>query len=109
MHYNFKNIHYFNNHKDELSRLFEKYGSDKGYIDIKEDKPYNWKPHSYGAFYYNLFNHCKNEIKLIFEFHSIKFKCCRVLFYLRFFEQKIALQLAVCISAPNVSDSSEAE
>ena len=67
MHYNFKNIHYFNNHKDELSRLFEKYGSDKGYIDIKKDKPYNWKPHSYGAFYYNLFNHCKNEIKLIFE------------------------------------------
>jgi hypothetical protein len=51
----YQNCSFINNSTNELSRLFEKYGSDKSY------------PHSYSTFYYNLFDHCKNEIKLIFE------------------------------------------
>ena len=51
----YQNCSFINNSTNELSRLFEKYGSDKSY------------PHSYSIFYYNLFDHCKNEIKLIFE------------------------------------------
>ena len=51
----YQNYSFLNNSTNELSRLFEKYESDKSY------------PHSYSNFYYNLFNHCKNEIKLIFE------------------------------------------
>jgi hypothetical protein len=65
--YNHKNIHYYNNSKNDLSILCEKYGSDKGYVDFSKDTPYGWKAHSYSNIYYNLFNHCKNEIKLIFE------------------------------------------
>lgn len=65
--YNYKNVHYFNNSKNNLSSLCEKYGSDKGYLDFKKETPFGWKAHSYSNFYYNLFNHCKSEIKLVFE------------------------------------------
>ncbi len=65
--YDHKNIYYFNNFKNDLSVLCEKYGSDKGYSDFNKDTPYSWKPHSYTNLYYNLFNHCKEEIKLVFE------------------------------------------
>ena len=64
---NYKNTHYFNNLKNDLSILCEKHGSDKGYVNFAEDTPYGWKAHTYTNIYYNLFNHCKNEIKLIFE------------------------------------------
>jgi predicted dehydrogenase len=47
--------------------LCEKHGSDKGYINFEKNTPYGWKAHTYTNVYYNLFNHCKNEIKLIFE------------------------------------------
>ena len=29
--------------------------------------PFGWRSHSYSNYYYNLFDHCKNEIKLLFE------------------------------------------
>jgi len=64
---NCRNICYFNNLKNDLSMLCEKHGSDKGYINFEKDTPYGWKAHTYTNVYYNLFNHCKNEIKLIFE------------------------------------------
>jgi len=64
---NCRNIYYFNNIKNDLSMLCEKHGSDKGYINFEKDTPYGWKAHTYTNVYYNLFNHCKNEIKLIFE------------------------------------------
>lgn len=64
---NYRNIYYFNNLKNDLSILCEKYGSDKGYVNFKKDTPYGWKAHTYTNVYYTLFNHCKNEIKLIFE------------------------------------------
>ena len=65
--YNYKNFHYFNNSKNNLSSLCEKYGSDKGYLDFKKETLFGWKAHSYSNFYYHLFNHCKSEIKLVFE------------------------------------------
>ncbi len=42
-------------------------GSDKGYIDLNTPKPFFHQPHSYANFYYNIFNHCKDYIKLVFE------------------------------------------
>jgi hypothetical protein len=63
----YRNTYYFNNLKNDLSILCEKYGSDKGYVSFEKDTPYSWKAHTYTSVYYNLFNHCKNEIKLIFE------------------------------------------
>jgi hypothetical protein len=65
--YKYKNISYLSNTKNKLSELCAKYGSDKGYFDINKKTPYNWKAHSYSNFYYNLFNHCKDKIELIFE------------------------------------------
>jgi hypothetical protein len=64
---NYRNIHYINNSKNNLSLLCEKYGSDKGYLDINKSTPYGWKAHSYSNFYFNLFNHYKDKVKLIFE------------------------------------------
>ena len=63
----FKNVSYLNNQKNFLSELCEKYGSDKGYVDINHKRPFSWKPHSYANLYDNLFGHCRNEIKLVFE------------------------------------------
>jgi len=63
----YKNIHFFNNNKNIFSELCEKHGSDKGYINFSKKTPYGWKPHSYSNFYFNLFNHCKNNINLVFE------------------------------------------
>ena len=64
---NFINIHCFNSSKNKLSELCEKYGSDKGYLNYDLITPYGWKAHTYANLYYKLFNHCKDEIKLIFE------------------------------------------
>jgi hypothetical protein len=63
----FKNISFLNNNKILLSELSEKYGSDKGYTDINKKRPFLWKPHSYTNLYNNLFGHCRNQIKLVFE------------------------------------------
>lgn len=63
----FKNINYFNNNKNILSKLCEKYGSDKGCLDFNSEPLWKWPAHTYSNFYYSLFNHCKENIKLIFE------------------------------------------
>ena len=63
----YRNTYYFNNLKNDLSILCEKHGSDKGYVSFEKDTLYGWKAHTYTSVYFNLFNHCKNEIKLIFE------------------------------------------
>ena len=65
--YNYKNFHYFNNSKNNLSSLCEKYGSDKGYLDFEKPTPFGWKSHSYSEIYFDLFNLKKDEIKLVFE------------------------------------------
>ncbi len=50
-----------------LSRLCEKYGTDKGFVNFENETPYKWKPHTYSLFYHTLFSHCKDNIKLVFE------------------------------------------
>ena len=58
------NFYTTNNH---LSKLCEIYGTDKGFVELKKDKPYNWEPHPYSVFYHSLFAHCRENIKLVFE------------------------------------------
>ena len=65
--FTFKNISFFENNKNLISELCEIYGSDKGYLDLNTAKNFSNQPHSYANFYYNIFNHCKDYIKLVFE------------------------------------------
>ena len=59
------NLSFLNKRKyNEISKLCEIYGSDKGYVDFKKKTPFSWKPHTYDEIYYNLFNHCKENIKI---------------------------------------------
>jgi len=51
-----------------LSELCEKYGSDKGFINIDIDnKPYNWHPHTHATYYHSIFNLSRESIKYVFE------------------------------------------
>jgi hypothetical protein len=65
--YDYKNISYYNNNRNILSKLCEKHGSDKGYINFKPKTIWGWKSHTYSNYYHSLFNHCKDQIKLVFE------------------------------------------
>ena len=62
-----QNISNFYSNKNYFSELCDKYGTDKGYTNFNKKTPYGWKPHSYSFFYTNLFEHCRNDIKLVFE------------------------------------------
>ena len=62
----FKNISYINS-TNILSELSEKYGTDKGFINIDSKKPYSWMPHSYTSYYHSIFGLSRENIKLIFE------------------------------------------
>ena len=57
----------FYNANNILSKLCEKYGTDKGYVNFKKKTPYGWRPHSYSMYYHSLFSHCRENIKLVFE------------------------------------------
>jgi hypothetical protein len=64
----YKNTHFINIYKkNKLSKLCEKYGTDKGFVNFYKKKPFPWKPHTYSNYYYNLFNPFKDKIKLVFE------------------------------------------
>ena len=65
----YKNFYkvYTRQKNNELSKLCEQYGSDKGYLDFYKKKPYKWKPHNYSIFYNDLFFHMRDKIKLVFE------------------------------------------
>ena len=61
-------LYYYNkDKKNPISELCVKYGSDKGYKDFFSVTPYTWKPRNYAEFYFKLFDHCKDQVKLIFE------------------------------------------
>ncbi len=62
-----QNISSFCSNKNYFSELCDKYGTDKGYLNLDKKTPYGWKPHSYSFFYANLFDHCRNDIKSVFE------------------------------------------
>lgn len=57
---------YYNKEWNELKKLFEKYGSDKGGI-FELGQPYKWASHSYADYYYRLFSNNKNSIKKVLE------------------------------------------
>ena len=62
-----KNISYTRK-SNILSELCEKYGSDKGFININIDKkPYNWQPHTYSTYYHSIFNLSRQNIRYVFE------------------------------------------
>jgi len=62
-----KNISYTSK-SNILSELCDKYGSDKGFINIDIDKkPYNWHPHTYSTYYHSIFNLSRENIKYVFE------------------------------------------
>jgi len=55
------------NTNDTLSKLCEKHGTDKGFVEFEKKTPYGWMPHSYSFYYNSLFSHCRKNIKLVFE------------------------------------------
>jgi hypothetical protein len=59
-------IQYNKNHRDELARLCDVYGSDKGEL-ISDGHPYPWSSHNYTDYYSRLFNHCRNYVTKVFE------------------------------------------
>lgn len=60
-----KNI-YYTRKSNILSELCEKYGSDKGFINI-DNKPYNWHPHTYTTYYHSIFGLSRESVKYVFE------------------------------------------
>lgn len=51
----------------ELTKLFLKYGSDKGYLKNNTKSLGGWTNHNYSLLYNLLFNHCRNNIQNVFE------------------------------------------
>lgn len=62
----YKNTNH-NSSTNIISELCEKYGSDKGFVKHDNEKPYNWKPHTYTSYYHSIFNLSRENIKLVFE------------------------------------------
>ena len=60
------NTYYTKNMTDEIAQLCDLYGSDKGEIK-SEGHPYTWPSHTYADYYSNIFSHCRNNIKKVFE------------------------------------------
>jgi hypothetical protein len=57
----------YNKHPQTLlSDLCDKYGSDKGSAKTS-GHPYPWHPHTYTDFYSRLFDHCRLDVKKVFE------------------------------------------
>ena len=58
--------YYEKNYSNLLSELCDKYGSDKGEI-AKSGHPYLWPSHTYADFYSRLYDHCRIDVKRVFE------------------------------------------
>ena len=63
----FFNTSYLNYNNNIFTKLCEKYMSDKG--SISHNKKFTWYggPHSYSNYYFSIFNHFKDDVKLVFE------------------------------------------
>lgn len=59
-------IHYDCNPHNQLTALFDKYGSDKG-SNFSSSNVYPFAPHSYSHYYYNLFKRSKESFRKVFE------------------------------------------
>jgi hypothetical protein len=57
---------YQKNMNCEISRLCDLYGSDKGELR-SSGHTYSWPSHTYADFYTQLFSHCRNNVKKVFE------------------------------------------
>lgn len=62
-----QNHHYHFNHPNLFDKLCTLYGTDKGFLEFEGTKPYGYRPHTYSTVYHNLFDHCKENINLVFE------------------------------------------
>jgi hypothetical protein len=58
--------YYPKNMNCEVSRLCDLYGSDKGELR-PNGHTYSWPSHTYADFYSQLFSHCRNNVKKVFE------------------------------------------
>ena len=66
--YEFNYSIFYSHRKSELDKLCDLYGSDKGYLDISNRIFFNnWHPHTYTDVYSSMFDHCKDNIKHVFE------------------------------------------
>jgi len=63
----FLNHSYYNYNNNSLTKLCEIYKSDKGSINQNKKSIWGWEAHTYSNYYYSLFNHFKDEVKLVFE------------------------------------------
>ena len=69
---NYKKIAFFNtsylNYNDNiLTQLCDKYMTDKGSINHNKRLAWYGGPHSYSNYYFSIFNHFKDNVKLVFE------------------------------------------
>jgi len=63
----FLNHSYYNYNNNSLTKLCEIYKSDKGSINYNKKSIWGWQAHTYSNYYYSLFNHFKDDVKLVFE------------------------------------------
>ena len=59
-------VHHTKNNTALLAQLCDKYGSDKGEIKTS-GHPYSWPSHTYSDYYARLFEHCRLNVKKVFE------------------------------------------
>jgi hypothetical protein len=62
----FFNISFYNYNNNSLTKLCEIYKTDKGSTNFNKTI-WGWKAHTYSNYYYSLFNHFKDDVKLVFE------------------------------------------
>jgi hypothetical protein len=62
----FFNISFYNHNNNSLTKLCEIYKSDKGSVNHKKCI-WGWTAHTYSNYYYSIFNHFKDDVKLVFE------------------------------------------
>ena len=63
----FFNISFYNYNNNSLTKLCEFYKSDKGSTSHNKKSIWGWTAHTYSNYYYSLFNHFKDNVKLLFE------------------------------------------
>ena len=63
----FFNISFYNHNNNSLTKLCEIYKSDKGSINHNKKNIWGWTAHTYSNYYYSIFNHFKDDVKLVFE------------------------------------------
>jgi len=63
----FFNTSYFNYNNNILTRLCDKHMTDKGSINHVKRLDWYGAPHSYSNYYFSIFDHFKDNVKLVFE------------------------------------------